>query len=118
MKYLLFPIFLLLISCGGEGVPSDNPPNIAGTYDLTNATPIRCPLFFDSPVIVVQDGSNIIIQATHIWIPDREGTINNNGEFTVISTEGSICDGQFKSGVVIEDCVIDGMTCTVTYTRQ
>lgn len=113
MKKSIF-ILIVLFFCACGGTSTDNPPNVAGTYVLTDTD---CPGLFDPTVVVVQDGTNIIIQATTTGFGDVSGTIDNNGNFTVSNNEDLSCDGQFVSGVAIADCTIDGVDCQITYTR-
>lgn len=96
--------------CGGEN-PSDNPPNIEGTYLLTNTD---CPGIFDTEVDVVQTGSAVVIQATHAGFADISAKIFNDGSFETTSTT-SDCKGQFASGVATVTCTESGATCHLTY---
>ena len=125
---LMLPLFGILSAtfiggsggCGGS-TASDIPPNVEGTYALTNANPAACSQVFDSEVIVVQDGDNVILQATHVGFTDASGTINNDGEFSISGSSNSFsasCDGQFVSGVGLSTCTGNGTTCDITYTRQ
>jgi len=96
----------------GSGGSSGATPNVEGIYDLTNTD---CTGFFDSTVEVTQDGSQIIIQATHAGFSDVSGSVNSDGDFTADNSELS-CDGQFVSGVATASCRLDdGTDCQVTY---
>ena len=102
-----------LAACGGGS--SNNPPNIAGTYNLTNTD---CPGSFDPQVTVTQNGSDVVAQAANpLFFNDAQGSVDNDGNISASDANGS-CDLQFINGVITGSCSGDGQTCQVTYTRQ
>lgn len=99
-----------VVACGGSD--SSNPPNVAGTYNLTNTD---CLGAFDAQIVVTQSGDDIVIQATNpVFFNDVQGTINDDGDFEVSNTDFS-CDGQFIGGVANGTCTNGDFTCQVTY---
>lgn len=111
----------LFLGCGGSGGDGDSIPNVAGIYDQTNITTI-CFDFFDSTVEVVQDGDDIIIQATTSGFVDSFGTIDADGDFTVNGTFGDgtpfECNGSIVGEIASAQCEVDSVTCNVTYERR
>ena len=118
MKHILIALLLIMAGCGGGSSSSDNPPNIAGSYALTNSNPSFCSLFFDTGITVKQTGDNIIIEAIHEGFSDATGTIDNDGNLTATTTNNTQCEGQFVSNSCIITCIFpDTGVCDLTYDK-
>ncbi len=115
MKRTLLAVATLpfFAACGSGG--SSNPPNVSGTYMLTNTD---CVGSFDPQIVVSQDNDQIVVQAVNpVFFNDAAGTVSDDGEINVNNPDGS-CEGQFVNGVVNAECESEGTTCQVTYTRN
>ena len=119
-KYLMFVVAILLLASCGSSTATDNPPNVAGTYDCTAGCIGVC--IFADVLIASQDGANV---STTSATASCVGEIDNdgNGDLDCVAVDGSTqtCEGQFAAGTFIGDCRFDvsGITCqTVSYTRR
>lgn len=98
--------------CGSAG--ADNPPDVSGLYALTNTD---CPGSFDTETNVIQDGADVVFQATHAGYLDITGSVDNDGNISA-SNESYSCNAKFVNGVITGTCKQDGTTCQGTYTRE
>lgn len=116
---VIIPLIFLISACGGSGDSSDGgPPNIEGTYDLTST---ECEGFFDTTVIVSQDGNELDISATTTGFNDASGTISDDEDVSVETIAGDIevtCSGPHSNGIITLDCEGGGLTCQITYEEQ
>ncbi|HEX5037554.1 MAG TPA: hypothetical protein VFX30_10385 [bacterium] len=111
--FLLSASLLALGLAGGTAGCGGNPPDVAGTYDLTST---ECPGFFGAVIEVTQDGGDITIDPDGV---DLSGSIGSDGDFTVTDDEGGSCEGHFENGVATASCEnADGDQCDITYERR
>jgi len=116
MSVCIIGLFLLT-SCGGCGgtgsTASDDPPNVAGTYDCIAACSGICDI--DPTLLVTQDGDRISSTDSNGTVM---GTIDNDGNFTA-SNDDCSCEGQIVDTVATVVCTCLGTTCQeVTYELQ
>ena len=123
MRKTSLVLLVWLASCGGTA--SDNPPDISGIYDCTMNCSGLC-TFLDG-LEIEQDGDRIFGQTPFedMIYTEFEGSINNDGEFSVrgrgISGSEYSCDGRVSSPILTATCEYDdaGFECqTVVYERR
>ena len=69
-------VITLIAACGGGGAPSDNPPNIAGTWECIGGCSGVCP--FDNTITITQDGSDFTVYLSNGIM---QGSIDNDGNY-------------------------------------
>lgn len=120
MRYSILILAALFIShCGGSS--GGNAPNVEGTYDQTGGSAL-CVQNLDDTIVVIQDGNDIIVQATTPGFSDALGSVDDDGDFTINGSFGDgtpfECNGTFIGDVASAQCEGAGLTCNITYERR
>lgn len=103
----LLIILSLAAACGSESGSNNDFPDVAGNYALTNTD---CDGGFDDEVVVIQNDSQIIVQATSPGFTDISGTLDADGNFEASNSDID-CEGVFVGDVLNASCD----ACSATY---
>ncbi|MBI4412671.1 MAG: hypothetical protein HY541_09340 [Deltaproteobacteria bacterium] len=122
MKLLSLILVGLSVACGGGGSGEDNDasadssvPNVEGTWTCSAGCNDVC--IFESTLEVNQDGDEVSIESD--LFSDMDGTINEDGNFDVETSDGEDwCIGSVDGDEAEVTCSVDDVICQeVTFER-